>query len=248
MKKILAITGLLMFWMAVTAMAAEISIKPMYWKPDLNAKAKIQNNSVGEEVDFVRELGLDDESIPGITLDLKLGRSQHFLFSYWSVGYDNHNQNLKAKVQFNGKTFSAGTKVSSTLNLDAMGLGYAFDLLQSETFRGGFILNVNYYSIYSELKSSVISTEDKANLVFPMPGIRLGAGFLQNKVELTGQLTGLWWKGSGFWDGNVELSYRPINNLSFALGYRAIHLDLSDNGDRANVKLEGPSVSATLRF
>ncbi|NOY53136.1 MAG: hypothetical protein GXP58_05885 [Deltaproteobacteria bacterium] len=248
MKRILLMTGCVIFWMVSVAAAAEISVKPMYWKPDLNAEAKIQKSSVGEKVDFVNELGLDNESIPGITVDLKLGRSQHFLLSYWSVGYDNHNQNLKTKVRFNGETFSVGTKVSTTLDLDALGAGYAFDLLQSESFRAGFILNVNYYSIYAKLKSSMTSTDNKANLVLPMPGIRLGAGFLQNKVELTGQLTGLWWKGSGFWDGNVELSYRPINNLSFALGYRAIHFDISDNGDRANVKLEGPSVSATLRF
>ncbi len=248
MKRILVLAACLVF-LSVSAFAMEVSVAPVYWDPDLNAKAKIEKNNVGTEIDFTDDLGMDDEGIPGVSVDLKLGRSNHFIFGYWSVGYDGRNR-LTRDFSFNGQLYTAGSTVTSSFDLDTIEFGYAFDLLNFESFRLGPVLQVNYYSVDTELKSDLVtaSNDEKMDLVFPMPGIRFGMGFLENKLELSGQFAGLFWQGSGFWDGSAALSYYPMKNLGITAGYRVIRLDVSDDDDSADLKLDGPTLSATLRF
>ncbi len=253
MKRILTITGFLMFWLSATAFAVELSVTPVYWyEPNLDARVKIERNAIGQEIDLEENLDIVNENIPGVTVDLKLGRSNHFLLSYWSVGYDGRvTLTSNNTFDFNGTHYNVvGDTVSSAYDLDVVEVGYAFDLLNFETFRAGFLLNVNYYSMDAELSSvnNPVTNREKAEIVLPLPGLRFGIGFLKNKVELTGQFAGLWFQGDGFWDGSVGLSVHPVERLDITAGYRRIHLDVSDDDDSANIKLDGPTIAATLRF
>lgn len=248
MKRILCIMGCLLF-LTGSAYAVEVSVTPQYCSPDLDAGAKIEKNNIGTEVDFVDDLDMEDEDILGAAVDLKLGRSSHVLVSYWSVGYDGKNT-LTRSFDFNGRSYAVGSTVTSSFDLDAWELGYAFDLFNFESFRLGPVLNVNYYSVDTELSSNLIPTSnrEKSDLVFPFAGIRFGIGFLENKVELTGQVAGLFWQGSGFWDGSAQLSFYPMENVAITAGYRMIHLDVSDDDDSADFELDGPTLSTTVRF
>ncbi len=232
----------------VTADAARISVTPFYFAPDLDVRARIEKNNIGEEIHFEDELGMDDEDVYGITVDLLLGRSNHFLFSYWTVDYDG-DQVLSSGFEFNGRLYGAGDRVRSSFDVDTWEFGYAFDLLNFETFRAGFLLNVHWYSVETELTSDANPrNEDSIDLLFPLPGVRVGKGFLENKLWITGQLAGMWWQASGWWDTRAELSFYPIKNLGVSAGYRAMHLDVSDDDDSANMKFDGFTGSVTYRF
>ena len=248
MPRIVSLVGCLLLAASV-AQAVELSVTPIYWTPDLDANAKIEKNNIGTEVDFVDDLGMDDEDIPGVSVDLLLGRSNHFLFSYWSVGYDGKNT-LTRSFDFNGQTYTVGSTVTSSLDVDTYELGYVWDVINFESFRLGPALNVNYYQVEAALRSNLLPTvnDEKFDLVFPMAGIRFGIGFLDNKVELTGRFGGLFWQGSGFWDGAAEVAFRPLQNVAVSAGYRMIHLDVSDDDDSADLQLGGLTVSATYRF
>lgn len=250
MKRVLCIAGFLLF-LTTSAYAVEISVSPEYWDPDLEAEARIEKTVVGDKIDFMDDLGMEDENILGATVDIKLGRSNHFLLSYWSVGYDGKDTNRKKRqFTFNGVTYLSTDVINSSFDLDVFELGYAFDLINFESFRVGFMLNANYYALDMELNTdpATVNSEEKIDLLFPLAGIRFGIGFLDNKVQLAGQFAGLWWQGSGFWDASAELSYHPVENVAITAGYRMIHLDVSDDDDSANLKLDGPTISATLRF
>lgn len=247
MKRILVLAACLVF-LSVSAFAMEVSVTPVYWSPDLNTEVKIEKDNIGDKIDFTEDLGMDDEGVTGVAVDLKVGNSSHFIFGYWSVGYDGRNT-LTRSFNFNGQPYAAGSTVTSSFDLDAYELGYAFDLLNTESFRLGPVLQVNYYSLDTELSSPApVPNDEKMDLVFPMPGLRFGMSFLENKLELSGQFAGLWWHGSGFWDGSAALSYYPVKNLGISAGYRMIRLDVSDDDDSANLKLDGPALSATFRF
>jgi hypothetical protein len=194
---------------------------------------------------------MDDEDVYGVTVDLLLGRSNHFLFSYWTVDYDGNKEITSAAeaFEFNGLLYGVGDRVRSSFDLDTLEFGYAYDLLNFETFRLGFVLNVNWYFAETELTSDVNPTnDDKIDLVFPLPGIRFGKAFLENRLWLTGQFAGMWWQGSDWWDTRAELSFYPIKNLGISGGYRAMHLDVSDDDDSANMKFPGFMGSVTFRF
>ena len=250
MKRILFVMGCLLF-LTTSVQAAEYSVTPLYWATDLHARARIEEKNVGEEIDFVRDLGMDDEDALGATVDIKLGLSNHFLFSYWSTGFDG-NKVIKRTFDYDGATYVAGSRVRSSFDLDVIEFGYAFDLLNFETFRAGFMLNANYYGIDTELETipfvQALSKAEKIDLVFPLAGLRFGISFMDKMVELSGQFAGAFWQGSGWWDTSVQIAYHPVENAAILIGYRAIHLDVSDDDDSANVKLSGPTVSATIRF
>ena len=239
---------------SVSAQALEVSVKPFYWFPDLDADIRIRKNSIGQRVDFIGDLGLDDdEGIPGVTLGLTLGKSNHFTFSYWWADYNEKFETLRRDIEYKGERYKGPNpgppdQVSSSLDLDTYEMGYAYDLLNFETFKLGPILNVNYYSIDTVINSTSVLNDDSLDLILPFVGLRCAKGFWDNRIELSGQFAGLWWHGSGFWDGAVELSYHPLENLSISAGYRAIHLDVSKDRDVANIKLDGATVSATFRY
>ncbi len=250
MKRIWTIVGGLVLFTSVSAYALEFSITPNIWEPNLDAKVKISRLGIGEAVDFQHDLGLNDEGVLGGAVDMKFGRSNHLQFSYWSVGYDSKNHVLKRNIEYNGRTYTANSQVSSSFDLDAFELEYAYDVLNFESFRFGFLANVNLYAVDTELNSPLFTTPNGDNLhvVLPLVGTRFGFGLLENRVQFTGQIAGLWWQGSGFWDGAVGLTLFPKGRFSVNAGYRVIHLDISDNNDSADLKLEGPTFSATLRF
>jgi hypothetical protein len=252
MNKILYWTICFLVVTSVSAHALEVSVTPFYWLPDLDAELKIKRNKIGNTVDFVDDLGMDDdEGVQGGMVDLKFGRSNHFYLSYWSVGYDEKDHELTGTISYNGIVYPSGTSVTSSLDLDTFEGGYAFDLLDFETFRLGFLLNVNWYAVDSKINTlspSYIENDDKMDLVFPLLGVRSRMGFWGNRIQLSGRFAGLWWHGSGWWDGSAEISYHPYNNLSVAGGYRAIHLDASQDDDVVNIKLDGLIASLTYRF
>jgi hypothetical protein len=248
MRKIAVLVGCLWIFTATWAYAVEISVKPYYWGPDLDTRARIEKNNIGDEIDFDRDLDMDDESILGATVGLKLGRSNHFSLAYWGADYDG-NTVISRSFRFNGIPYSAGERVRSEFDLDAVELGYAFDIMDFETFRLGLMLNLNAFFIDTELRSdsNPAANEENLDLLYPLAGIRFGVGFLDNKLQFTGQFGGLWWQGSGWWDGASELSYYPLKNLGISAGYRWMHYDISDDDDSVNMRFEGLTASATLR-
>jgi hypothetical protein len=249
MNKILSWMICFLVATSISAQALEVSVKPFYWFPDLDADIRIRKNSIGQRVDFIGDLGLDDdEGIPGVTLGLTLGKSNHFTFSYWWADYNEKFHTLPRTIQYKGVTYPSGSLVSSSLDLDTYETGYAYDLLNFETFKLGPILNVNYYSIDTVINSGSVLNDDSLDLILPFVGLRCAKGFWDNRIELSGQFAGMWWHGSGFWDGAAELSYHPLENLSISAGYRAIHLDVSKDRDVANIKLDGATISATFRY
>ncbi len=250
MKRILYFMGCLLI-LTTSVYAVEVSVAPVYWDPDFEADARIRKNNIGDTIDFQDDLGIDDESIPGVNIDLKLGKSNHFLFSYWTVGYDGKNTLTRA-FDFNGETYALSTMVTSAFDMDVFGVGYVFDLLKFESFHVGPMLKVNYYAVETELKTNdpaiPLANEDKLDLVFPFVGVRFGINLWDDKLKLNGEFAGLWWQSSGFWDGSVELAYYPLEELAISAGYRSIHLDIDDDDDRANLKLDGPTVMLNYRF
>ena len=252
MNKVLSWTICFLVFTSVSAHALEVTVTPFYWLPDLDAELKIKRNKIGNWVDFVDDLGMDDdEGVQGGMVDLKFGRSNHFSLSYWSVGYDEKEHELKQDIFYNGIKYSEGTRVTSALDLDTFEAGYAFDLLDFKTFQLGFLLNVNWYAVDSEinqLSPEVIENDDKMDLVFPLIGLRSRTGFWGNRIQLSGRFAGLWWHGSGWWDGSAEISYHLKNNITLAGGYRAIHVDASDDDDVVNIKLDGLTASVKFQF
>jgi hypothetical protein len=250
MKKSLWIAGCLLLWWSVSAYAMELSVTPQYWKPNLDANARIEKGGVGTPFDLVDDLGMKDEGIPGGTVDLKLG-SNHISLSYWTVGY-NGRKTLTRSFDYNGETYTVGTTVNSSFNLDAWELKLASDLLDFGSFRIGPMLNANLYKIDTALDTNdpsiPFNNRASVDLLLPLVGVRFGARFFEDKLEFGGQFGGLWWQGSGFWDGSAKLSFYPIKNFAIEAGYRMIHIDVSKKGDRANLKLDGPTLSATLSF
>ncbi len=87
MRKIATMAAVLLVLAAATAHALEVSVKPFYWSPDLDTRMRIEQNNIGDDIDLDSDLGMDDEDIYGATIDLGVGRSSHFILSYWTVDY-----------------------------------------------------------------------------------------------------------------------------------------------------------------
>lgn len=233
MRNIAVILAVLLVLAGATAHAVEVSVKPLYWSPDLDTRMRVGQNNIGDEIDLASDLGMDDEDIYGATIDLGLTRSSHVILSYWTVDYSG-DEVISRDLRYDGRSYVAGSRVRSDFDIDAYELGYAFDLINLESFCAGLLLQLNAFVIDSELRSNLlpIPNEEDFNLLYPLPGIQFGFRFLDNKAAVAGKFGGLWWQGSGWWDGSAELAIYPIKNLGVSAGYRFMHYDISDDDDR----------------
>jgi hypothetical protein len=250
MRRIVYTIGCLLL-LTTEIYALDISFTPQYWEPDLAAQARIKKGFVGEKVDFSDDLGMDDEGVIGGTVDKLVGLSGHVILSYWTVDYDGKKV-LPRTFDYNGETYVEGSRVKSAFDFDALEFSYANDVHDYRTHRVGFLLGLNWYMSDIQLTTNdpaiPFTNDDKLDLFLPMAGGRFWLGFLDNMIQVSGQMAGLWWHGSGWWDADVKLSVEPIENLTISGGYRYIHLDVSQGDDSANLKLDGPTISATYLF
>ena len=247
----------------VFAQDAAWEFEGRYWMPDLNAKAKIEKSSIGSDIDFRSDLGIKDEDFPEGRLIWNVGPDSSIRIFYTQAKYEG-DQAVARSIDFNGKTYTAGTAVSSNLDLQYFGLGWIWQFLNAgdEKFKLGTILELKGVAGKASLEAQALAFSESEDFIGGLPTAGLALELNPFKRSAPYEKKG-WWKGlklyaeaSGmsageygyFIDSEAGVKLAPYKYFSISGGYRYVSLKAEDEPDYAKIELKGPFVGASIRF
>lgn len=125
-----------------------------------NPTITLKGNSTENPIDFNKELGFDAYSTFNASADWHFTRRQHILFNV-SPSQQSKTHTLQQDIEFNGKTFEAGSSVkASTKNL-TFAPGYEFDFLRNDRGHLGLVVQINLMDISAKITGqAVVETPD----------------------------------------------------------------------------------------
>jgi hypothetical protein len=258
-----AVPAALFLFAAAGAAGAQddlVGIRGRYWYAQLNGTAESTGGVVPPTViDLDQELGLNDiEPILELEGWIQIPVLGRISAGYWH-GVFSGNRTLSQDISFEDITFTAGTNVSSELDLMVASLSYEFVLPSIPVgdlfaFEIGLLLGIRYLEAEAEVVSAIESVSDSGSGGLPVLGVHVTLLFAE-LIRLEGQLAGLAFSYSdtatAFVDAFLEatVSFGPF----FAgAGYRYITFVLEQQDDpeayEVDLAIDGFYLTAGVRF
>jgi hypothetical protein len=261
MKRMRVILGVLMFvftwpafsWAQIDLWNTEnynLELEGRYWEPKLDSTVKIVDNNIGTDINLVNDLGFDEKKDFGeARLQIKLFSRNKFNLSYLPLKWD-ADKVLTRTIQFEGKTYTAGTRVQSELDLRLFKAGYELDFLAGKQGFLGLTFDVLVADTNIEIKAASLAIDEKYGKTLPIPMI--GVSGRLNFVKwmgITGKVSGLPAGGYGYLlDAEGSLDINPVKYVGISGGYRFFKAKASYNDNKADYQLDGPFAAVKIRF
>jgi hypothetical protein len=229
-----------------------IEVEPRMWNVKLDSTVKIVDNGIGADVNLVNDLGFEERKnfFEG-RLQIKFAKKHKFNLEYIPLKWD-ADKVLTQTIQINGQTYTAGTRVQSSLDLKFFKGGYEYDFLAGGAGFLGMTLDVLVADASTQVKAPdlvpIIDVKENRTVPIPMIGL-IGRVYPIKWVNLTAKASGLPAGDYGYvFDAEASLNINPIKYLGISGGYRYFIVDVKYNDNSFYYRLDGPFVGLTLRF
>jgi outer membrane protein len=218
--------------LALPAGAFEIGARAYYWFPSL--KAALKAGSSGTEFNIKDDLGISDSNTYSVETFAGLG-NHHLTLSYTPLDYS-ADKNITRTINFNNKTYAAGSGVKTDLRLRMLDAEYRYDLLNFENILSGFSINLLGKIKYldGEVKmNSTAAGEQKQTFGVPVPmiGAGLHVGLIANILEARAQAAGIGYSGNYFVDALADVAVTPFPFTRISAGYRYMKIKIDNVSD-----------------
>lgn len=243
MKKISGLIGMVFAFTLFLASDASalVTAEGRYWLTGLDATVKSTSGGLaGDEIDFVEELGLEDENVPEARITLELG-SHRIRYGYTTISWKG-SDTLTRSVNYGGEQFNVSTPVDSSLDLDYHRLAYRYDIIDALSNDLGLIFELKYLSGEAGIAAAGQSAKESFDLPIPTIGFgaQIGLPVLINAgVEVTGILLD---STKYLVDAEVMLNYNVVPFITVSGGYRHFQLKYDDGDFDEDFRISGPFV------
>jgi len=226
------------------------------WNP--NPELVVSSSSLGiagSDVDFVRDLGAEKQTLKEFRATLKLGRRNKFFVRYTPMEYVQESV-LERRIVFNGTTYDVGLPVNSTLEWRAWRFGYELDIIARDRGFLGVVAEAKYTQVSASIDSPLLSEATEARAPIPALGAIARVYPLAN-LGITGEFTAFKLPGSiaerenasGYyyeWDFNGVLNF--TRNFGVQGGYRWLDVSFVRDLDFGDLRIGGPYALGIVRF
>jgi hypothetical protein len=225
-----------------------------FWNP--TADMGISSESlgiVGSNIDFKRDLGLQDQRFSSIRAVLRPSQKQKLFFQYIPIDYQ-QTARLTRNIVFNGQLYQVGVPVNSELNWKAYRFGYEYDAFYRSRYYIGFILDAKYTDVTATLATPIIN--EFAHAQAPIPAIGgVARVYVAPAIAVTGELTGFKIPNSisedykaHFTDFDVYGTVNFTNNVGAQLGYRSFDVGYLVKTDSGSFTVKGLYFGVVARY
>ena len=244
---------LVSFTGSAVAQDVRVEFEGRYWFPDLDAKAQAVESNVGTEFDMKSDLGIKNENFPEGRFIWHTGPHSQIRFSYTQAKYEG-DQTVPRTVNFEGQTYTGGTRVISDFNLLYFEAGWIWQFIHfwDDKVKLGTLIEGSgvFTDITLEAPNLAPPVKESQQYIAGLP-----TGGLALTIEPY-EWVGLFAEASGFpagsygyfFDGEGGVKFTPIRNLTLKGGYRIITLKADSDPDFIKVDLSGFFVGGSLRF
>ncbi|HAG50645.1 MAG: hypothetical protein A2X87_08110 [Deltaproteobacteria bacterium GWC2_42_51] len=249
MKKIWATVAFAMMLFASSSANALVHVEGRYWFTNLDSTIKVTDASIiGTELDMVDTLGMDDqENFWEARVSLELG-SHKFRYGYMPLSWDGQKTITQA-ISFAGTTYSASTRVDSSLDIIYQRVGYRYDIIDVLGNQLGVIFDIKVLDIEARLKDSTGVLDKSYSVTAPIPTIGIGAQVgLPFLFSVSAEITGVGYSGNHIIDAEAQVNFNPLPLITVSGGYRIFDVKVEDGDDKVDFKLKGPFLLVRAGF
>jgi hypothetical protein len=207
----------------------------------------------GSEIDFKRDLGLQDRHLPAVQIILRPARRHKFRFEYIPITYT-ASATLSTNLIFNGIRYTVGLPVNSTLQWRAYRFGYEYDFITKNRGFAGFIMEAKYTDVRVELDSPFAAEFAHARAPIPALG-GIGRFYVMPNISITGEVTAFKIPDSidsryaaHYVDVDVYSTLNFNNNVGVQAGYRVLNVGYLIKTDSGSFVLKGLYFGGVLRY
>lgn len=229
---------------------AGLEFEGRYWMPRLDGKVDVSRSGLSDKIDVKSDLDLSDENFPEGRLALTTGPRSRIRFAYTQASYSGDNM-LQRTIEFSGKTYTAGTRVVTDLDVRYFRLGWIWEFIDvlEGFFRAGTILEAKGINAKVSLDAPSLNINESHDFWGGLPTVGFAFGVGPEKINVFGEFSGLGAGGLGyFFDAEAGVRVNIINNFSLIAGYRMILLNAEKKPDFARLQLNGPFLGGIVNF
>ena len=241
---------LFLFPSAAAAQDYTLEIEGRYWRPELNSVVDMFDEVIKSRVDLVQDLGFDEKKDSGeVRVHVRFLEKHKINFSYLPLEW-NADTILQTTSQFDGQTYSVGTRVQSHLDLKFIKLGYEWDFLAGKTGFLGATFDLLVLDLHMRTKEPELSMEQNYETTFPAPLLGItGRWNITTWLSLGGKISGMFAGGYGFvLDSEGSLDLWPVKWMVLSAGYRYLELKGGYQDYQGDFRLYGPFVALKFRI
>lgn len=224
----------------------EMKLELRYFKPDFKFQARTAETSSLGEVNFKDDLGMKDQN----SNEYRLWFNKNLRLAYTKFDYSGHNT-LTRQIEYDGVTYNIGTDVDSKLNVDYYRLTWFRPITNSPTLSTSWLVDIKGFDFNTEITNGTDKASESFKGALPTFGFSI-QGKLSNKLTGYGEISGLpLGKYGKFYDIETGVNYAINKDVAIGAGYRVFNLDVKDgdeNGDKAQLKLNGPFFNVVYKF
>jgi hypothetical protein len=227
----------------------EFGIMPWKPSPELVLSTDTLSSFSVDEVDFVREFGIEKKWFPEFRGTL--GRSHKFRLSYVKFNYE-ADATIQRTFTFQGRTFTVGAPATTDIEWDLWKFGYEWDFVSNNQGFFGVFTDLKINKVTGLVDSPALRAAATTDVTAPVPTIGvIGRGYLSRSVSVTGEFSGLKWSNDEFdvkfFDFDI---YSMIGSPSGGaqIGYRSVAADYLVDEDAGDLKMQGMYFGGYLRF
>src|SRR5712691_2137008 len=132
-----------------------LELNAMLWKPSPEVVLRTDRlGIIGNEIDFIREFGIEDKRFTEFRVTLKPGRKHKIRFQYVPISY-NQNAILLRQFVFSGRTFTIGLTANADIEWKLWRFGYEWDFVSRERGFVGLVGELKYNQVKGAITSPI---------------------------------------------------------------------------------------------
>lgn len=222
-----------------------------FWITDLDAKVRVVESGIGDKFDLKSDLGIKDEDFPEARFYWHTAADSKIRFTYTQAEFEG-DQAVSRSIQFEGQTFTAGSRVVSDLDIKYFSLGWIWQFLNffNNKVKLGPLLDLKAINAKVSLDALDLGIKESEDFWGGLPTVGLALNFTPVKsADLFAEASGISAGDIGyFFDIEAGVKITPVKYCSIVAGYRMMSLKAEDSSDFAKINLDGPFVGVTLKF
>ena len=231
-----------------------IEVGGTFWNPTPSGIiASDRLNIIGDEIDFVNDLGFTQTRFKDFRLVLRPAAKHRFRFQYTPILFTADNV-FQRSVTFGGQVFPVAVPVASELGWTVWRAGYEWDVFYRPRGFVGVLFEVRHTQLTAHL-SSPLGQSEVVTAEAPLPAIGVvGRVYVIPEVAVNFEVSGLTLNGvvsdfnARYLDWDIHATANLTNHVGIQVGWRRMTTFLEIDSETGDVQFQGLWFGGVVRY
>lgn len=239
--------------------AERLILRVGIFRPNIDTNIRLDGSAapIGTDVDFERDLGLEDSKTELFAdFTLRITKRQRLEVGYLRLNRD-ATKTLTQTINYGDQSFTAGTDVTTVLDVNIYRVAYGYSILNTGRKEFGFTIGLHATSIDAGINDTGGSISEQGDMIMPLPNFGVFGGVaIGSHVAALGRVQIFYLEAGQYRaelvNATAAVEYYPFKPLFLGAGYTIFDLggeaDTGSFSGEFDFQFHGPIAYAGLRF